>query len=134
MASSDSFSALGIAPTLDAAQVKRAYFAQLQKHPPHVDPEGFRRLRSAYEALAAPGALPLAFIAAPLDVAAELAAWRARWEAPKREAAERLRSAAEGSEAIQEFVQTVSRLALSAAVERFGGSKPTPSKVIDAPV
>src|SRR5439155_9465721 len=45
------FQVLGIAPTLDLGAVKRAYFAALTRHPPHADPEGFRRLRAAYEPL-----------------------------------------------------------------------------------
>lgn len=116
---SDPFSALQIAPTLDKAQVKRAYFTQLQKHPPHADPEGFRRVRSAYEALSAPGALPLAYITAPLDPAAELAAWRQRWEAVVQQAGERARQAAEGDRAVESFVETASRLPLGEALGRF---------------
>lgn len=117
----DPFSALQIAPTLDQAQVKRAYFTQLQRHPPHADPEGFRRVRSAYEALSAPGALPLAYITAPLDAAAELAAWRQRWEAAVQQAGERARRAAEGDQAVESFVATASRLALGEALGRFAG-------------
>jgi hypothetical protein len=46
-------------------EVKRSYFAQLQKHPPHTDPEGFRRLRAAYETLIAARGLASAFVDAP---------------------------------------------------------------------
>jgi hypothetical protein len=53
----DPFVVLAIAPTADAAQVKRAYFAALKRHPPHADPAGFRRVRAAYDRLSAPGAL-----------------------------------------------------------------------------
>jgi hypothetical protein len=117
----DPFSALQIAPTLDKAQVKRAYFTQLQRHPPHADPDGFRRVRSAYEVLSAPGALPLAYITAPLDAAAELAAWRERWEMAVRQAGERARQAAESDQAVESFVAIASRLPLGEALDRFGG-------------
>ncbi len=124
MASTDPFAVLEIAPTLDAAQVKRAYFAQLKKHAPHADPEGFRQLRAAYEALMAPGALPLAFLAAPLDAPKELAAWRERWDLPVRQAADRARTAGQEAHAVEAFVATVSRLSLVEAVSRFGEEGP----------
>jgi len=53
----DPFATLGIAVTSDLAAIKRAYFAALQRHPPHADPEGFRRIRTAYERLSKPGAV-----------------------------------------------------------------------------
>ena len=34
------FAVLDLPATPDASAVKRAYFAQLAKHPPHADPEG----------------------------------------------------------------------------------------------
>jgi len=46
---------LEAAPSL--GDLKRAYFARLREHPPHSDPEGFQRLRQAYERLLAPGVL-----------------------------------------------------------------------------
>ncbi len=119
MAQFEPFQVLGIAATLNVAEVKRAYFAELRKHPPHADPEAFRRLRMAYEELTAPGGLPLAFIAVPVDVASELATWRKRWEAPMREAAERVRRDGERSLAVGRFVHVVSRLALAEVADRF---------------
>ncbi len=65
------FAILGLAPTLDQGQIKRAYFRLLGRHSPHADPEGFRRIRDAYEALMGPG-LHAALATAPLDVDAEL--------------------------------------------------------------
>ena len=62
------FAVLGVAPTLDGATVKRAYFAALARHPPHQDAEGFQRVRSAYEALSSPGALAAAYLASPMNV------------------------------------------------------------------
>src|SRR5690242_7352320 len=76
------FAVLGIAPTLDLARVKRAWFAGLSKHPPHQDPDGFRRLRAAYEELSKPGGLTLAMARAPIDLAAARAAWNERFQAP----------------------------------------------------
>lgn len=69
-ASLDPFAVLGLAPTLDAAMVKRAYFAALARHPPHADPEGFRRIRAAYEALRGEG-LRAAHLRAPIGTAGD---------------------------------------------------------------
>ncbi|MGD9364448.1 MAG: tetratricopeptide repeat protein [Desulfobacteraceae bacterium] len=41
---------LAIAPTVDARKIKLAYAALLKRHHPDEDPEGFQRLRTAYEA------------------------------------------------------------------------------------
>jgi len=75
MTPDDPYRVLGIAPTLDQAVIKRAYFARLRTTPPHQDPDGFRRLRSAYEVLQQPAAARLAWLSTPPDVAQELAAW-----------------------------------------------------------
>ena len=40
---------LGIAPTSDEAVIKKAYAARIREHRPDRDPEGFRRVRAAYE-------------------------------------------------------------------------------------
>jgi len=40
---------LGIAPTSDEATIKQAYAARIREHRPDRDPEGFRRVRAAYE-------------------------------------------------------------------------------------
>ncbi|HEX2678912.1 MAG TPA: hypothetical protein VHM19_19810 [Polyangiales bacterium] len=42
---------LGVEPGQDAATVRRAYLRKLKQHPPERDPEGFKRLRDAYEQL-----------------------------------------------------------------------------------
>lgn len=48
---------LGLGPNATLADVKRAYFGLLPAHPPERDPDGFRRLRDAYDTLRKPGAL-----------------------------------------------------------------------------
>jgi curved DNA-binding protein CbpA len=75
----DPFAVVGLAPTLDPRAVKRAYYAALQRHSPHSDPEGFQRLRGAYEALLAPGGLQTAFLASPPDMDQELERLEARF-------------------------------------------------------
>ena len=75
------FVVLSIAPTTDVAAIERAYFAALGRHPPHADPEGFRRLRGAYETLMSPDGLRAAVARAPLDREAELARYRQRYDA-----------------------------------------------------
>jgi hypothetical protein len=41
---------LGIAPTRDQALIRRAYARQLKQHRPESDPEGYQRLREAFDA------------------------------------------------------------------------------------
>ncbi|KIL35480.1 hypothetical protein SD71_13265 [Cohnella kolymensis] len=45
----DSFQILGIDPTTDIKLIKRAYSRMLQIYSPETDPEGFQKLREAYE-------------------------------------------------------------------------------------
>lgn len=75
------FEVLALPPTLDATRVKRAYFTALPKHPPDRDPEGFRRLRVAYEALSHARELLSSFIAHPVDLKSEQARYAARFDA-----------------------------------------------------
>lgn len=124
MVSSDPFAVLGIPATLESGRVKRAYFAQLQAHPPHSDPEGFRRLRQAYEALSTPGALALAYVSTPVDAALELKAWSERWEGPMSRALEQARLKDSDAGAISAFVTTVSRCTMAEAAAMFEGMAP----------
>ena len=116
----DPFAALGLEPTLDPLQVKRAYFAALQRHPPHADPEGFRRIRDAYEALSAPAALEQAYSRHPVDLDAELRKWEdqlgAAIEAAARAREEDLRS----SQTLRRFVEELSGQSLEQVVASFG--------------
>ncbi len=43
------FAVLGIEETADDEQVRAAYLAAVRRSPPDRDPEGFRRVREAYE-------------------------------------------------------------------------------------
>jgi len=45
----DVWQVLGIAPSTDISVLKAAYAAQLKKHRPDRDPEGYQRVREAYE-------------------------------------------------------------------------------------
>lgn len=45
----DCFEVLGISPTKDAKEIKRAYSKMLQIYNPESDPEGFQKIREAYE-------------------------------------------------------------------------------------
>lgn len=50
----DAFEALGLAAGSSAREIKRAYRARVAAHPPDRDPEGFRRVREAYELVSQP--------------------------------------------------------------------------------
>jgi tetratricopeptide (TPR) repeat protein len=45
----DYYAILDIPPTSDQREIKRAYARQLKIHSPETDPEGFRKIRDAYE-------------------------------------------------------------------------------------
>ncbi len=44
---------LGVERTASESEIKQAYFALVREHSPERDPEGFKRIRSAYEKLRA---------------------------------------------------------------------------------
>lgn len=114
--SADPFRTLGIEPTLDRASIKRAYFGELQRHPPHADPEGFRRIRDAYEQLEG-DALMTQWSVAKLDITHELELLDAEL-GPRIEAAKRACQArADERGAIAGFAAVLT-LALDDAIER----------------
>ena len=53
-ASGDPYAVLGLGPEASADEIKKAYFALVRAHPPERDPEGFRRIRAAYDRLNTP--------------------------------------------------------------------------------
>ncbi|HEY3352689.1 MAG TPA: J domain-containing protein [Polyangia bacterium] len=121
------FDVLGLAPTLDLAEVKRGYFRALPRHPPHTDPAGFQRLRRAYEALSDPAGLARAFAAYPVEAAAEQARWEARFAAPLAGAAAAVSDAHAGARTVERFVASYARLSLAEALSLAGveGAGPT---------
>jgi curved DNA-binding protein CbpA len=48
---SDPYKILGVTAEATDVEIKKAYFALVRKHPPERDPEGFKRVRSAYDQL-----------------------------------------------------------------------------------
>ncbi|MDP2659676.1 MAG: DnaJ domain-containing protein [Dehalococcoidia bacterium] len=46
--------ALGIDPDATGDEIRRAYLEKVREHPPERDPEGFKRVREAYEHLRSP--------------------------------------------------------------------------------
>lgn len=49
----DPYKTLGVKRGATEAEIKQAYFALVREHPPERDPEGFKRIRAAYEKLRA---------------------------------------------------------------------------------
>ena len=54
MVDADPYPVLGLTRQATMLEIKKAYFRLVRHHPPETDPEGFRRLRNAYEALRTP--------------------------------------------------------------------------------
>jgi curved DNA-binding protein CbpA len=113
------FVTLGIAPTLDVAAIKRAYFVALAKHPPHSDPDGFKRIRTAYEALGARGGAASYLLRSAIDVEAELAAYRERYDAALAEAGQASAASATDSVRATCFTEGLARLELEEALALF---------------
>lgn len=125
------FAALGIAPTLDLALVKRAYFERLKTCPPHLDPAGFSALRTAYEPLSTAAGLAGAFVAAPADVGAAYTRRRAEVEEAIRAGVGRLEELGRERALVDAFVAAMRRLRFDAgpvaSEGRAAGSEPPPS-------
>lgn len=60
---SAAFEVLGLPPGTDRKSARRAYLRLLKKHKPERDPEGFQRIREAYERIAQAGDWELAHVA-----------------------------------------------------------------------
>jgi len=45
------YAVLGISRSASPEEIKRAYFDLVRKHPPERDPQGFKRIRLAYDSL-----------------------------------------------------------------------------------
>jgi curved DNA-binding protein CbpA len=50
----DPYKMLGLSRKATALEIKKAYFTLVREHSPERDPEGFKRIRAAYEALRSP--------------------------------------------------------------------------------
>jgi curved DNA-binding protein CbpA len=106
----DPFRALGLAPTLHALAIRRAYFAAVQRVPPHIDPAGFRRVRTAYEMLSTAEGRSAALALAPVDATEELSALRARFDARLADAADQARAASHVHAVARRFADHLSGL------------------------
>ncbi|MEW6208802.1 MAG: DnaJ domain-containing protein [Acidobacteriota bacterium] len=51
----DPYKTLGVESNATEAEIKQAYFALVRAHPPESDPQGFKRIRAAYEKLRSRG-------------------------------------------------------------------------------
>jgi curved DNA-binding protein CbpA len=118
------FGILGIAPTLDLAAIKRAYFAALTAHPPHSDPEGFKRIRSAYEALGSRGETASYLLRSAIDDQAELAILRQRHDAALARAGQANAASAADAARVARFTEGLARLNLEEALALFGSQPP----------
>jgi hypothetical protein len=114
------FAILEIAPTLDLAAIKRAYFTALAKHPPHSDPDGFKRIRAAYEALGSRGDAASLVLRSAIDVEAELAILRGRHDAALAHAAQASVASAADTARVARFTEGLAHLNLEVALDLFG--------------
>jgi curved DNA-binding protein CbpA len=119
---SDPFAVLGLAPTLDTAAVKRAYFAALTRHPPHQDAEGFQRVRGAYEALSSPRALAAAYLANSVDVRKLADEARERFDGPMLRASEAVVARRNEQETLAQFLERCSRMRWDEALRVCAGA------------
>ncbi len=47
----DYYELLGVSPTAASGEIRRAFYRLVRKHPPEKDPEGYQKIRGAYETL-----------------------------------------------------------------------------------
>lgn len=121
MTTEDPFAVLGLAPTVDPLAVRSAYFAALARHPPHQDPEGFQRLRRAYESLNRPGTLATAYLASPVDVQRLAQEARERFDRALEEALTAGLEARRREEGLTRWVERCSRMSWDEALRAFAG-------------
>ncbi len=119
----DPFAVLGLEPTLDAAAVKRAYFAALARHPPHQDGEGFLRVRGAYEVLNSPGGLAAAYLASPVNVRRLADDARERFDAAMQRASAAVLATRAEEETLTQFLERCSRLRWEEALRACAGEE-----------
>jgi curved DNA-binding protein CbpA len=117
------FAVLGIAPTLDLGLIKRAYFAALAKHPPHNDPDGFKLIRGAYEALGSREEAANQLLRCAIDVEAELAVLRERHDVALGSAGQANAAEAADTARIARFTEGVARLSFEEALAAFGAGR-----------
>ena len=113
------FSILGIAPTLDLAAIKRAYFTALTKHPPHSDPAGFKRIRVAYEALGSRGEAASHLLRSAIEVEAELVLLRERHDAALARARQASAANVTNAARVARLTEGLARLSLEEALALF---------------
>lgn len=131
----DPFAVLGLAPTLDAAAVKRAYFAALARHPPHQDAEGFQRVRAAYEKLSSAGALAAAYLASSINVRKLADEARERFDAAMQRASEAVSATRAEEETLTQFLERCSRMRWDEVLQACAsvGDKAPPAGDVSAP-
>jgi len=130
--SKDPFAVLKIAPTLDARAVRVAWAQAVRAHPPHADPEGFRRARAAYEQLQHARDLRAAWLSAPFSPVEARRGYEAEDEAKLAGLRERLAVARAGQAADrareaapQRFGQVLATWTLAQWLARRGGGDGT---------
>ncbi|MEX0867276.1 MAG: J domain-containing protein [Pirellulales bacterium] len=77
----DPFQVLGISPDADEEQVRARYLDLVKQYPPDRNPEEFRKIRSAFEAVRDPLLIAARLLEPPGD---EAPPWSAAIEAQKR--------------------------------------------------
>lgn len=108
---------------MDAAAVKRAYFAALTRHPPHQDAEGFQRVRGAYEALSSPGGLATAYLASPMNVRKLADEARERFDAAMQRASAAALATRAEEETLTQFLERCSRIRWAEALRACAGEE-----------
>lgn len=117
---SQPFAVLGLVPTNDLGAVKRAYFGLLPRHRPETDPEGFRRLREAYEQLSSVDRLAAAYVSAPIDLAAAEREYVTPFDERIATCGQELTQRLLTESAVEHFIERFARQPLDEALNRLG--------------